>query len=634
MRNHAWADTFPTLTATEPTALLDALASFVPDASAEQHAAWRASVQVLQAQGTHVLRLHPPAERHAAVLEYELPREGGRRPDVVVLQNGTVVVLEFKSTGQPRRADVDQVAAYARDLRFYHSACHALEVVPVLVLTGTQARLQVDGVHVIGADRLGETLLHLGAQNDGRPTDLPAFLQGEYAPLPGLVQAARLLFDRQDLPFIRRAHSAGVPQTVEHVLGLARRAAERGERHLVLLTGVPGAGKTLVGLQVAHSAALDDVARGRKGAPATFLSGNGPLVQVLQHALKSTTFVQDMHRYIREYGLQHPSRVPPEHVVIFDEAQRAWDAAKIEDFYRTRLDATKIDLRRSEPQLLVEIAERVPGWSLVLGLVGSGQEIHVGEEAGLGQWADALAGRGWHVHGPPELAPLFAKLPFHAHAGLTLDTTLRAHAAADLHAWVEAVLAGDTLRARPLGVALRREGFPIYVTRDLDRARSYARDRFVGEPLRRYGQLASSRADRFLLKWGIDCGFQATKVLKIGPWFNDDPRKSKLSCCHLQTTATEFQAQGLELDLPIVCWGDDFRRQDGQWILRKLRPNPLVRDPFRLRANAYRVLLTRGREGLIVYVPPDPILDETAAFLVEAGAVEARAVATDPQALG
>jgi hypothetical protein len=544
----------------------------------------------------------------------------------VVLQQGVVVVVEFKSVPTARRADVDQVAAYARDLRHYHSACLDVVVVPILVLTARDTLLEVDGVHVIGAARLAELLVRLAREAAPGSRTLPpaAFLDGEYAPLPGLVAAARLLFEHQPLPFIRRARSAGVPDTVAHILALARRAALHGERHLVLVTGVPGAGKTLVGLQVAHSASLDDRGPDVRGAPATFLSGNAPLVQVLQHALGSRTFVQDMHRYIREYGLERPTRRPPEHVIIFDEAQRAWDADKIADFYAVRLQGRGLDLHRSEPQLLVEVAERVPDWSLVLGLVGDGQEIHVGEEAGLAQWADALRGRGWQVHGPPALAPLFADLDWCSHPRLTLDTTLRAHAAADLHAWVGAVLTGAALPAASLAMALRRAGFPIYLTRDLERARRYARARFLGEPLRRYGQLASSRADRFLAAFGIDCGFQATKVLKIGPWFNDEPG-SERSCCQLRTTVTEFQAQGLELDLPIVCWGDDFRREQGEWRLRPgMRPQKLVRDPFTLRQNAYRVLLTRGREGLLLFVPPAAVLDETAEFLAAAGAVDAR----------
>lgn len=164
---------------------------------------------------------------------------------------------------------------------------------------------------------------------------------------------------------------------------------------MVLRTGVPAAGKTLVGLQVALSAALEECCRfGRqrtRGAPATFPSGNGPLVQVLQHALKNRTFVQDMHRYIREYLLEHPERVPDERVIVFDEAQRAWDAPKIVDFYSTRLPADRINLRRSEAGLFIEVADRLSDGAVVLALVGEGQEIHTGEDGEMARWAAAVA---------------------------------------------------------------------------------------------------------------------------------------------------------------------------------------------------------------------------------------------------
>jgi hypothetical protein len=613
---------------------MGALEAFVPDASTEQLSAWRTSLDVLESQGAVALTLHPPARRHGSVLEYELPREAGRRPDVLVLQSGTVLVLEFKGYGRARPADVDQVLAYARDLAGYHSACQKLTVVPILVLCGSGApEAEQDGVRIVPASRLGSVLVEIARANGGPPIDLEQWLAGEYAPLPTLVTAARMLFERQELPFIRRAHSAGVPLTVERILRLADTAAARSERRLVLLTGVPGAGKTLVGLQVAHSARLEDrvvaASRRPRGAPATFLSGNGPLVQVLQHALQSRTFVQDMHRYIRQYALERADRVPPEHLIVFDEAQRAWDRAKVEDFYAKRLRSPNPEPFGSEPEMLIRAAERIPGWSLVLALVGSGQEIHAGEEGGIEQWAEALARsvqrEAWRVSGPPELASIFdgSGLDYETDPRLGLNTTLRSHAAADLHRWVELLLdhgPAGFAEAREVAGRLRAAAFPIYVARDVDICRRYATDRFGGEPLRRYGLLASSRA-RNLRPLGLDNEFQATRRLNAARWFNDPPDSSD-SCCRLEAVATEFQAQGLEVDLPIVCWGDDFWLADEGWRLRPSRQR-LVREPRRLRLNAYRVLLTRGREGLVVFVPGTPRdeMDRTARALESAGAM-------------
>lgn len=631
---HAWSGPISALICTPRAHILDRLRRFLPDAAHAQLQAWDREIEILQSESVTVVRLRPMAQDDGAILEYILPREGGRRPDVVVLQNGRVIVVEFKETGEMRRADIDQVAAYARDLRHYHSACEHQQVTPVLVLCGKGAvECNVDGVLVVPASALGHCLVTLGNASAGPRLDLSEFLEGTYAPLPSLVVAARLLFQNLELPFVRRARSAGVHAAVERVLELANEAKASESRKLVLLTGVPGSGKTLVGLQVAHSAALDEGwqfgARRQRGAPATFLSGNGPLVQVLQDALRSRAFVQDMHRYIREHGLEHPERVPSERVIVFDEAQRAWDAAKIEDFYASRLAHARVDLQRSEPDLLTEIAARVDGWGLVLALVGQGQEIHAGEEGGMTQWADAItrSGVAWDVHGPPSQRALFEGqgVSFEEDPALGLDVTLRAQAASHLHRWVSMVLDdGNLASAATLAGALRHEGFPIYVTRDLDAARRYVRDRFSTEPLRRYGLLASARA-RNLEPYGIEPGFQATRRVKVERWFNDG-LDNALAGCHLDTVITEFQCQGLELDLPIVCWGDDLWWDTTHWSSRATRRQRLVRNSHRLRTNAYRVLLTRGREGMVIFVPPAPgvPMDATVQALVEAGAVFVR----------
>ena len=632
--DHAWSGSLRQLVDSPGSVLLARLDAFVPDAGEEQRAAWKSEVAVLVEQGATVIALDPPAAKHSAVLEYLLPREGGRRPDVLVLQNSRVVVIEFKSTGQLHRSDADQVRAYARDLREYHSACHGVEVTPVLVLSGVGAvAAEAFGVFVVPANELATTLVRLGRTSASPAPNLVSFLDGEYAPMPTLVAAARTLFENLPLPHIRRAQSAGVNDAVTRILALAKEVRERRERHLVLLTGVPGAGKTLVGLQVAHSAALEEGyrfgVRANRGSPATFLSGNGPLVQVLQHALKSGVFVQDMHRFIHEYGLIHPERVPHERLIVFDEAQRAWDAAKMEDFYSRKIAAGTVNLRRSEPDLLVEIADRISEGALVLGLVGQGQEIHTGEEGGIAGWAAAVARSpaAWTVHGPPSQRTHFGRVGvrFVDEPLLDLNTSLRAQSAEHVHEWVRLVLDdGDLERASPLANSLHYAGFPIYVTRDLGGARQYAIDRFVGEPDRRVGLLTSSKA-RNLSPYGLDADFQATKRIRIGPWFNDDGRSIR-SGSRMDSVITEFQCQGLELDLPVVCWGDDFWWEGGGWRMRPVRNNPLVRDAAALRRNAYRVLLTRGREGVLVFVPPTPAMEMNATFdaLRRAGAIEAR----------
>jgi hypothetical protein len=263
----------------------------------------------------------------------------------------------------------------------------------------------------------------------------------------------------------------------------------------------------------------------------------------------------------------------------------------------------------------------------VLGLVGEGQEIHKGEEGGLGQWSEAIAHdpkrSEWIVHGPERLRPVFGGLvnAFVSNDLLNLSTTLRSHLASDLHDWVRMLLelgAAELPETARLAGRLRSEGYVLYLTRDLERAKAYVRDRYEDHPDRRYGLVASSRAKN-LEPHGVDNLFQTTKRLKVGPWF-DDPASSAASCCALEQVVTEFACQGLELDFPIVCWGDDLNWDGSRFVSRPSKRSEL-KDPHRLRVNAYRVLLTRGRDGMCVYVPPEEgnAMDSTAAALLQAG---------------
>jgi Schlafen group 3, DNA/RNA helicase domain len=343
-----------------------------------QVGAWRDELGWLSAS----FRSVPETCDWGVVLEYELPGEGGRRPDVVVLTSNRLIVLEFKR-GRMRPGHIDQVKAYAADLADYHSESHDLPVDPVLVYPDRPGVLtEEDGVRVIGADRLPETLRDLDGFDSVR--DVQRWVRGTYAPLPSLVGAAKRIFRDEPLPAIKRAESAGIPELLNSLHALAADAERSEERHLVLISGVPGSGKTLVGLQFVyeHGAA--------QARTAVLYSGNDPLVQVLQHVLGSAVFVRRWHDFDLQVG---PRGLLPDHnVLVFDEAQRAWD--------RDRMLERK-GINRSEPELVVDVASRLPRWSLVVGLIGEGQEIYLGEESGLGQWADAVRGAPTHlvVHG-------------------------------------------------------------------------------------------------------------------------------------------------------------------------------------------------------------------------------------------
>ena len=541
--------------------------------------AWRDELTWLSAG----FRSVPETCDWGVVLEYELPGEGGRRPDVVVLTSDRLIVLEFKR-GRMRPGHLDQVKAYAADLADYHSESHDLVVDPVLVYTDRPGVLaEEDGVRVIGADRLPETLRDLDGFEGVQ--DVRRWVQGTYAPLPSLVGAAKRIFRDEPLPAIRRAESAGIPELLTALHALAADAERRGERHLVLISGVPGSGKTLVGLQFVYEHGAQEA------RTAVLYSGNDPLVQVLQHVLGSAVFVRRWHDFDLQAGAR--GRLPDHNVLVFDEAQRAWD--------RDRMTERK-QISRSEPELVVNVASRLPGWSLVIGLIGEGQEIYLGEEAGIAQWADAVRGApaSLVVHVPDHLAGTFAGCDVRSDEQLNLTRTLRTHRAEDSSGWARSVLEGNLGSAGRLAIGLDTLGYELYVTSDLLQAKRYVLDRYDTAADKTFGLLASSKA-RNLKQLGVDNEFQATSRLRIGPWFAD-PSESPYSCRQMTAPVTEFQCQGLELDLPILCWGDDLG-WEGAWQSRRV--TRAARDSHQLRLNSYRVLMTRGRDGLVIWVPPN-----------------------------
>jgi hypothetical protein len=367
----------------------------------------------------------------------------------------------------------------------------------------------------------------------------------------------------------------------------------------------------------------------RPTAPAVFLSGNGPLVDVLQYELREAggggrTFVRGVKDYVKHHSTA-AKRVPSEHVLVYDEAQRAYDAAMVASKHPDMAQTA-----RSEPELFVEFAERIPEWCVVVGLIGGGQEIHTGEEAGTVQWADAIGasrqGTEWVVHGPPALIETFSRLPYLSDPALNLDRSLRSHLSFRVHEFVGGLVAVSPapIEAQAhLAHVLATEGHDLRITRDLEMAKSYLRERYAENPDARFGLVASSR-DRDLVRFGVSNDYQATKQLRYGPWYGDDEGAlGGRSCRHLRDCVTEFGAQGLELDAVLLAWGTDFKREGIGWSIAQARGykrgGPPVRSPWQLRANAYRVLLTRARDATVVFVPALPELNETFDYLVQAG---------------
>lgn len=273
---------------------------------------------------------------------------------------------------------------------------------------------------------------------------------------------------------------------------------------------------------------------------------------------------------------------------------------------------------------------------MVVGLIGSGQEIHVGEEAGIGQWRTAIENardpRSWTIHCPPGGSDAFATLPNRrVEPRLHLTAELRYHVASDVHTFVSALLDEPTDPTLPnISSRLEADGYHLRLTRSLDTAKTYLRQRYADAPDRRFGMVASSR-DNTLATFGVPNGWNATKLVRKGPWFgegDDDPLGR--SCRALRTCVTEFGCQGLELDAVLLAWGTDLILEGGHWtnrLAKRYQRPSQIKDALQLRVNAYRVLLTRARDATVVFVPPIPVLDRTRAALLSAGF---RSLDTDP----
>ena len=522
-----------------------------------------------------------------------------------------MAVLELKGALHASQAALDQAFGYARDLRAYHAACAGRTVTPVLLVRAALRKLKsVTGCmwwhqkvwthcstayqspprHVLGVEEFLAPDAYCSTTHD--------------CPSSARVVSPPRAADDQTRTSSDRSSAA------VHLVGCQRSSKDQVSPP-VLLSGVPGSGKTLVGLQLVHAHWLDDLsvprANGRAASPAVYLSGNGPLVQVLQDALSDAggggrTFVQAIKEYVRQHS-RTGRPVPPEHLIVFDEAQRAHDAERVAHVHKSAVD-------KSEPEHLIEFCERIPEWCVLVALIGDGQAIHVGEEAGIELWHQALRrstrSAEWTVHGASGFSEVFSGLQGKAswNKVLNLDTELRFHLTPKVHQFVAGLLdCSATASLRSLANELHEGGHRFLVTRELEAARSYLRERYADAQYSRYGLIASSK-DKWLPGYGVDNTFQTTKQLRVGPWYNADPADPR-SCCQLQTVATEFASQGLELDCALLAWGSDLVWQGDRWSIQFGGTNrPPLRDPLTVRKNVYRVLMTRGRDGTVIYVPP------------------------------
>lgn len=612
---------------------LTAASEFAVDIT--QRNAWVEEVRLLR-------QVLPAFASGEIFLEFVVPRLG-KRIDAVLLLQGVVIVLEFK-TGATKftRGDLEQVWDYALDLKNFHETSHHRNICPVLVITGARGHLMpgelrsADGVadpNQVSADRLGELLQQLvGLHAAERPPE-GIWQSGRYLPTPTIIEAATSLYRRHAVHEIARhgAEGKNLSCTSEKVASIIRHARDTRCKSICFVTGVPGAGKTLVGLDVATR--FQDA---QSELHSVYLSGNGPLVAILTEALARDrirqerlagrtvrkgearqavkAFIQAVHHF-RDEGLKDPAP-PPEHVTIFDEAQRAWDQAKTADFMQRKKGHA--GFRQSEPDFLISCLDRHRDWAVIVCLVGGGQEINTGE-AGIGEWLDVVRTTypHWQVHLSSQLTDseygasaaitaLTDRPGVHFDDDLHLAVSMRSFRAEHVSAFVKQVLDLEVEAA----AALYRDfaaSFPLVMTRSVDSARRWLRSKARGSE--RYGIVVSSQALR-LKPHAIDVRAPVDPV----NWFLNDKTDVR-SSYYLEDVATEFQVQGLELDWVGVVWDADLRHCDVRWQHHSFvgdrwqRIHKVERQHY--LKNAYRVLLTRARQGMVIVVPQGSADDPT-----------------------
>ncbi len=579
-------------------------------------------------------------------VEFLIPRMG-RRADLIVIISGVIFVVEYKvGAHQFDRSGLDQVYGYGLDLKCFHETSHTPPIVPVLVATeagnfgNVSLQWDQDGLAKplkAGPSQLAAIIKRIAVGLNAPPLKPLVWLEGRYRPTPTIVEAAQALYRGHAVEEISRSEAGAenLTRTVDYV-AKAIESAKRGKQKIIcFVTGVPGSGKTLAGLNLATARQ-----RAHSEEHAVFLSGNGPLVEVLREALaadavlkareagrrtsktledrNAAAFIQNIHHF-RDDALAG-SGAPIEKVAIFDEAQRAWDVEQTSKFMQQKKG--QIGFSMSEPEFLLSVMERHNDWCAIICLVGGGQEINTGE-GGIEEWLRALqvSFRHWIVHLPQTLTHDCTIKNEILAPDLHLATSIRSFRAERLSDFVGQVIDGNADAAASLKDQL--PSYPLLITRELEKARHWLRSQRRGNE--RTGLLASSNAAR-LKPHGI---FVKAKV-EPRKWFlapPDDVRSSDA----LEDAATEFDVQGLELDWACLCWDANLRRGSNWETLRfKGSQWESINDPARRAylVNSYRVLLTRARQGLVVFVPrgshdditrPPTTYDEICNFLRTCG---------------
>ena len=633
--------------------------------------AWKGEISIMQ----NTLSRYRDSNGQV-IFEYEIPRLG-KRIDVVLLFKGIVFCIEFK-VGETRilEADIDQVLDYALDLKNFHKFSQEKVIVPILIATNytdvsSVIQMSVYDDRVVNPLVTGKEHFYelIAAVLERFPDETPVdrnWIISPYAPTPTIIEAARSLYENHSVEDITRheADKVFTDRTIEYILQVIQKSKNEQKKSICFVTGVPGAGKTLVGLDVAIKQTYQGHDEPVEDEGAVYLSGNGPLVAVLTEALAQDNYkkshennepkklsdsrrevrksIQMIHRYrdIMLAKIKNPVEngileIDPEkavkmdkagfgeveHVAIFDEAQRSWTHKRLADYlkrggtYGNKLKVPNFPM--SEAAFLIWSLDQREDWATIVCLVGGGQEINTGE-AGISEWITALNQRfpHWDVYISPQLTDaeyaegkvneLLEDKPNVTYAeSLHLAVSLRSYRAEKLSAFVHALLSFDD-SATKLYAGIKGH-YPIVLTRDMAKARKWLHEKVRGTE--RTGVLVTKEAARFKPL--------AVHILPTGDenavhWFLEDKTDIR-SSNYLEDAATEIQVQGLELDYTCLLWDADMRYEDGKWRFYTFNGNTRwnevsgfsesKQEKQKYMLNAYRVLLTRARAGMVICVP-------------------------------
>jgi len=592
--------------------------------------------------------------------ELSIPRMG-KRVDVVVIIESLIFVIEFKvGANSYESADLDQVMDYALDLHNFHEGSHEVTLVPVLVATRAPAiELNINSIPneqllsptCCNSLNLGQTISYFLELQQEKAINTKEWEESGYKPTPTIIEATLALYNGHSVADISRrdATAENLSHTSTAIAEIVKNSRDNSEKSIIILTGVPGAGKTLVGLNIATTHINPD-----DELYSVFLSGNGPLVNILQEALardkvargkekgekikknaaksEVKAFIQNVHHF-RDDGLVDLTKPPAEHVALFDEAQRAWTKHQTVKFMREKKN--QADFNMSEPEFLISCMDRHKDWATVVCLVGGGQEINTGE-AGIREWFEAVEKSfpHWKVYlsdrltdseyGAGQIIDQAKKNPMVTFKpDLHLQTSVRSFRSEKVSLFVKQLLDIEMEEAKKNFQSIQ-ENYPIVLTRNLDKAKNWVRKQARGSE--RYGMVVSSQACR-LKPYAIDIRVKSDPV----HWFlngKDDVRSSY----YLEDVVTEFDVQGLELDWVCMAWDADFRFAKDKWENWSFKGNKWQRirkeERQMYQKNAYRVLLTRARQGMVLFVPtgadddhtrPKSYYDSTYSYLRDLG---------------